>query len=128
MPRILLIEDEEEVREVVKHHLTNANYEVVEAENGEEAIQKIKEGSNPVEVDAAICDVRMPKINGIEAVSYFQEEFPHLPVIIMTGYPETDMAIDLLKKGVKEYLVKPVEKDVLLEAVEKAVTERTWPA
>ncbi len=127
MPRVLLIEDEKEIREVVKHHLVKANYEVVEASNGEEAIRKINEGSNPLEVDVAICDIRMPKINGIEATNYFQEQFPHLPIIIITGYPETSMAIDLLKKGVKEYLVKPVEKEVLLAAVKKAVAERSWP-
>lgn len=127
MPRILLIEDEEEIREVVKHHLVNAHYEVVEACDGEEAIRKIKEGSNPVEVDLAICDIRMPKIDGIEAMAYFQKEFPHLPLIIMTGYPETGAAIDFLKHGVKDYLVKPVEKEVLLAAVEKAVMERSWP-
>lgn len=125
--RILLIEDEEEIREVVKHHLVKASYDVVEASNGEEAIQKIREGSNAAEVDAIISDIRMPKINGIEAMGYFKQEFPTVPMIIMTGYPETEMAVDLLKKGIKDYLVKPVEKEVLLAAVDKAITERSWP-
>ncbi len=125
--RVLLIEDEEEVREVVKHHLIKANYEVVEASNGEEAIQKIVEGSNAEEVDVIISDIRMPKVNGMEAMGYFKKEFPTVPMIIMTGYPETEMAVDLLKNGIKDYLVKPVEKEVLLAAVEKAVRERTWP-
>ncbi len=125
--RVLLIEDEKEIRETVKHQLINAKYEVIEAGDGEEAIRKINEGSNPVDVDVAICDIRMPKINGIEATSYFHEQFPHLPIIIMTGYPKTETAIDLLKKGIKDYLVKPVEKEVLLAAVQKAVKERTWP-
>ncbi len=125
--RVLLIEDEEEVREVVKHHLLKANYEVVEANNGEEAIRKICEGSNKAEVDVIISDIRMPKVNGIEAMGYFKKEFPTVPMIIMTGYPETEMAVGLLKKGIKDYLVKPVEKNVLLAAVDKAVSERTWP-
>lgn len=124
MPRILVIEDEVEIRSIVKHHLVNANYEVVEAEQGEEAIQKINEGDNPLRIDAAICDIRMPKINGMEAISYFQKEYPTLPLIVMTGFPDTQRAVSLLKNGVKDYLVKPVEKDPLLAAVKKAVLER----
>ena len=124
MPRILVIEDEVEIRSIVKNHLVNANYEVVEAEQGEEAIQKINKGDNPLNIDAAICDIRMPKINGIEAISYFQKEYPTLPLIVMTGFPDTQRAVSLLKNGVKDYLVKPVEKDTLLAAVKKAVLER----
>lgn len=124
MPRILVIEDEVEIRSIVKNHLVNANYEVVEAEQGEEAIQKINKGDNPLNIDAAICDIRMPKINGMEAISYFQKEYPTLPLIVMTGFPDTQRAVSLLKNGVKDYLVKPVEKDTLLAAVKKAVLER----
>ena len=124
MPRILVIEDEEEIRSTVKHHLLKANYEVVEAEDGEKAIQKINEADNPLKIDAAICDLRMPKINGLEAISYFRKEYPTLPLIVMTGFPDTQLAVSLLKQGVKDYLVKPVEKDALLAAVKKAVLER----
>ena len=124
MPRILVIDDEEEIRSIVKHHLVNANYEVVEAEQGEVAIQTINKGDNPLRIDAAICDIRMPKINGMEAISYFQKEYPTLPVIVMTGFPDTQLAVSLLKTGVKDYLVKPVEKDRLIAAVKKAVLER----
>lgn len=124
MPRILVIDDEEEIRSIVKHHLVKANYEVVEAEDGEKAIQRINEADNPLRVDAVICDIRMPKINGIEAISYFQREYPTLPLIVITGYPDVSLAVGLLKKGVKDYLVKPVEKETLLATVKKAVLER----
>ena len=124
MPRILVIDDEQEIRSIVKHHLLKANYEVVEAEQGEEAIQNINKGDNPLRIDAAICDLQMPKINGVEAISYFQKEYPTLPLIVMTGFPDTQLAVSLLKKGVKDYLVKPVEKDRLLAAVKQAVLER----
>jgi two-component system chemotaxis response regulator CheY len=126
--RILVIDDEAEIRSTVKHHLVKANYEVVEAADGEEAIRKINEGSNPLEVDAVICDLRMPKINGIEAIKYFQKDYPNLPLIVITGFPDTQLAVDLMKNGVKDYLVKPVEKDRLLAAVEKVVSERTFRA
>ena len=124
MPTILIIDDEEEIRSVVKHHLTKANYKVIEAENGEQAIEKINEGDNPLTIDAAICDIRMPKINGVEAISYFRKEYPSVPVIVITGFPDTNLAVSLMKKGVKDYIVKPVEKEKLLAAVKKAVSEK----
>lgn len=124
MARVLVIDDEEEIRSIVKHHLTKAGYEVIEAENGEEAIKKINEGDNPLEVDCAICDIRMPKVNGIEAINYFKKEYPTLPLIVITGFPDTDRAVELLNKGLKDYIVKPVEKKRLLEAVEKAIKGR----
>ena len=125
MPRILVIDDEKEIRNIVKDHLSDAGYEVVEAEDGEKAIQKINEADNPLEISAAICDIRMPKINGIEAIAYFQREYPTLPLIVITGFPDTELAVSLLNKGVKDYLVKPVKKEKLLAVVKKAVSERS---
>jgi len=124
MPTILIIDDEEDIRSVVKHHLTKANYKVIEAENGEQAIEKINEGDNPLTIDAAICDIRMPKINGVEAIGYFRKEYPSVPVIVITGFPDTTLAVSLMKQGVKDYIVKPVEKEKLLAAVKKVVSER----
>lgn len=124
MPTILVIDDEEEIRSVVKHHLVKANYKVIEAANGEEAIEKINEGDNPLTIDAAICDIRMPKINGIEAISYFRQEYPSVSIIVITGFPDATLAVSLMKKGVKDYIVKPVEKEKLLAAVKKVVSER----
>ena len=124
MPRILIIDDEPEIRDICKHHLTKAGYTVIEAENGEVGIQKINEGDNPLGVDAVICDIRMPKINGVEAITFFKRDYPTLPIIVITGHPDINMATDLLEKGINNYLVKPVEKEKLLEVVEKAVKGR----
>ncbi len=124
MHRILVIDDEQEIRATVKHHLVNADCEVIEAADGEEAMRKINEGDNPLEVDAVICDIRMPKMDGMEAISYFLKTCPTLPLIVMTGYPQTELAVDLMKQGIKDYLVKPVKKETLLAAVKKAVMVR----
>lgn len=124
MPRILIIDDDQDIRSTAKRHLVNAEYEVVEAEDGEKAIEKINAGDNPLEIDTVICDLRMPKINGMEAISYFQKNYPTLPLIVVTGFPETELAVRLLKQGVHDYLVKPVEKIALLAAVDKAVKGR----
>jgi len=128
--RILVIDDESSVRTVVRMTLEKAGYDVLEAEDGEQAIEAINTGENRLVLDAVICDIRMPKINGIEAIDYFQREYPHVPLVILTGYPETEMAVSLLRKGVADYLVKPVDAERLRDAVEKAMERRhvAWAA
>ncbi len=119
--KVLIVDDEEAVRKTVRLQLSGTDYEVVEAENGEKGIELLKE--DPLAVDVIICDVRMPKIDGITAVAYFRREYPSTPVIMLTGYPDTDLAVQFLKDGVVEYLVKPVEKEKLIEAVTKAARQ-----
>ncbi len=120
---VLTIDDEEEVRRVIGLQLVGTSFEVLEAENGEKGIEILND--NSMTVDVIICDVRMPKINGVEAVAYFRREYPSTPVIVLTGYPDLNLAVDFLKEGVVEYLVKPVEKQKLIEAVKKAADQRT---
>jgi len=62
----------------------------------------------------------MPKINGIEAVAYFKDNYAGIPVIVLTGYPDVKLAVDFMKVGVVDYLVKPVEKGELVAAVNRA--------
>jgi two-component system chemotaxis response regulator CheY len=119
--KILIIDDEAEVREVLRLHLESANYNVMEALDGEEAVNMMKSGSNLLQVGLIICDIRMPKVNGIEAIDYLKQNAPSIPVIVVTGYPDSDLAVSLLKKGVKDYMVKPIEKAKLLAKVEEAL-------
>ncbi|MFM8551588.1 MAG: response regulator [Nitrospiraceae bacterium] len=122
--RVLIVEDEENVRKVTRLTLQNAGYDVEEAEDGGKAVDVINSGENPLMVDVIICDIRMPKINGMEAIAYFRSQYPSVPIIVQTGFPDIEMATSLLKEGVAEYLVKPVEKDTLLAAVAKAIEHR----
>ncbi len=122
--RVLIMDDEPDVRKVVKMILTKAGYDVIEAEDGEKAIEAINEGENPLLLDVIICDIRMPKINGVEAINYFQQQWPRVPIIVLTGFPDMEMALGFLKKGVVDYLVKPVEKEKLTSAVAKAIEQR----
>jgi len=66
----------------------------------------------------------MPKINGVQAIDYFQREYPHVPLIVLTAYPNTDMAVSFMRHGVVDYLVKPVEAEMLRAAVAKAMEQR----
>jgi two-component system chemotaxis response regulator CheY len=120
--RILVIDDEEEIREILKMHLESAGFMVIEASDGEEGIKKMREGANLLQVGLIITDIRMPKVNGVEMIDYLRKNAPSKPILVITGYPDTDLAISLLKKGVKEYLVKPIEKKVLLEKVNKVLS------
>ncbi len=120
---VLVVDDDEEVREGILLQLSDTRYTILEAEDGEKAIEILND--NALTVDAIICDVRMPKVNGVEAVAYFRREFSGTPVIVLTGFPDLDLAVGFMKKGVVDYLVKPVEKAKLIETVEWAASQRT---
>ncbi len=122
--KILVVDDEAEIRKTIGLQLEGSVYDVVAAEDGEMAIDLLAK-ENILEVTVIICDVRMPKINGVEAVAYFRENYPAIPIIVLTGYPDVQLAVDFMKSGVVDYLVKPVEKDELIEAVNKAARQRT---
>jgi two-component system chemotaxis response regulator CheY len=119
--RILVVDDEAHIRTTVKMVLTKAGYEVVEAEDGEKGIQAITSGDNPFMIDMILCDMQMPKLDGAAAIAHFQAQFPSVPVVVMTGHPDIQAATKLMKQGVKDYLVKPIEKEKLLTVVEETV-------
>lgn len=122
--KILIVDDEEQVRKTIRLQLSATEYEIIEAGDGEEAIELLN-AENILVVDTIICDVRMPKINGVEAVAYFRREYPSIPVIVLTGYPDVNLAVEFFKEGVVEYLVKPVEKEKLIELVTKTAQQRS---
>ncbi len=123
--RVLIMDDEPDVRKVARMTLEKAGYEVMEAEDGEKAIEEIKRGENPVMMDVIICDIRMPKINGVEAIKYFQSNYPSKPLIVMTGHPDLEMATNFMKQGIVDYLVKPVDAEKLRATVAKAMEQRS---
>jgi two-component system chemotaxis response regulator CheY len=122
--RVLVVDDEPCVRNVVRLVLEKAGYDVLEADNGETAIEAINTGENRLVLDAVICDIRMPKINGVQAIDYLKKQFPHVPIIVLTAYPETEMAVSFMRSGVADYLVKPVDAQKLTAAVEQAMERR----
>jgi len=121
--KIMVVDDEEDVRETLRLQLEAENYNVIEAGDGEEAIKVLRTGDNLTNCGLILCDIRMPKVNGIEYIDYLKEQAPGIPVVVITGYPDTEMAVGLLKKGVKGYLVKPVESERLMKIVNKLVAK-----
>ncbi|MFQ5449337.1 MAG: response regulator [Nitrospinaceae bacterium] len=120
--KIMVVDDEQDVRDVIRLHLEQGGFNVLEAENGEVAINLLREEDNMVNTGLILCDIRMPKVNGIECIDFLKKEAPGIPVVVVTGYPDAEMASYLMKKGVKEYLVKPVEREKLLQTVNKIIS------
>lgn len=119
--RILVVDDEPDVRKSVRLTLTKAGFNVVEAEDGEKGIKAIKD--NALSLDTIICDIQMPKVNGLEAIAYFRSQFPSVPVIVLTGHPNLEGATNMFKQGVVDYVSKPADPEKLTAAVKKAVKE-----
>jgi len=123
MAKILIVDDEAPVRKAIRLQLKGTGMEIIEAEDGEQGI-KMLDSENALDVNVIICDVRMPKINGVEAVAYFRREYPAIPVIVLTGFPDAKLATAFMKEGAFDYLVKPVEKEALIEVITKAASQR----
>lgn len=122
--RVMIVDDEDNVRKVLRLTLTKVGYDVVEADHGGKGIEAIGSDDNMLMLDVILCDIRMPKVNGLEAIAFFQQQYPSVPIIVVTGYPDQQMATDLLSRGVFDYLVKPVDKDKLLATVAAAMEKR----
>jgi DNA-binding NtrC family response regulator len=120
---VLVLDDEAEVRSAIRLQLRGTHFEILEAESLDQAVALLAD--NPISIDVIISDVRMPGKSGVEAVAYFQREYPTTPVIVLTGFPDVALAVDFMKKkDVVDYLTKPVEKDKLMAAVERAAQGR----
>ena len=119
--KIMIVDDEEDVREVLKLHLEGENYSILEAEDGEVAIKVLRSEDHMVNVAVILCDIRMPKVNGVECIDFLRREAPGIPIVVVTAYPDAELATELMKKGLKDYLVKPVEKEKLVQTVKKLV-------
>ena len=109
---------------MIRTSLEKLGYYVVDAEDGQEAITLLNQGEHPIVIDVIITDVRMPHFLDIEAMDYFQREYPSIQVIVLTGFPDLDLAIHLMKRGVTDYLVKPVDQEKLAIAVAHAMNAR----
>jgi len=119
--RILIIDDEETLRLSMKARLDVAGFTTDAADNGEEALRKMKEQ----EYDVALLDIKMPGMGGIEALRLFGELFPKTDVVMLTGFADFSTAIECLKLGAKDYLVKPVDATELVARLRSLVRSRT---
>lgn len=119
MSKILIIEDESAIRRVLTKILTDESksYEVLEAEDGIQAIEMIKEQ----DFDLVLCDIKMPKMDGVEVLQHAKKLKPELPFLMISGHGDLDTAVQTMKLGAFDYISKPPDLNRLLNAVRNAL-------
>ena len=117
---ILIVDDEDIIRESLSFVLTKEGYDVKEAPNGKAAIEILKTG----DFDLVLTDLEMPEMKGIELLEHVAHTHPETLVMIITAYGSIDTAIAALRKGAMDYILKPVEFDELLVKVRRLLASR----
>ncbi len=113
--RILVVDDEESIRDLLRLVLTGEGYSVVTANDGEEAIEYLEARR----FDIVITDLVMPGVNGVEVLRAAKRIDPNYPVIVITGYPSVETVTELVRLGAGDYLTKPFNIDVVRVTVAK---------
>ena len=124
MGKILIVEDEDHVRKTVGLALKQGGYEVIEAIDGEQAVQTIQSDAQSQSISVVICDLGLPKLSGNEVVAFIRARLPSVPIIVLTGQPDVQGAAFLFKQGVVDYLIKPAQAQTLLDSVRRAIGEQ----
>ena len=123
-PRVLVVQDETGDRDPMTTKLTKAGYEVLRAEDGPEAIQLLRQGDNPFLVDTILCDVAGPRLGGEAAIRYIRTQYPTVPIIVLAGSGDLQVAVSFMKLGVADYLVRPISADAVVDVVTHTVRYR----
>ncbi|MBX7051709.1 MAG: sigma-54 dependent transcriptional regulator [Flavobacteriales bacterium] len=121
MPSILIIDDEPAIRKALREILEYESFEVKEAEDGTAAL-KIVEKEN---FDLIFCDVKMPRMDGIEVLTKMKEKGVESPIVIMTGHGNVETAVEALKKGAYDFIQKPLDLNRILVTVRNASNQHT---
>ncbi|MFN8145628.1 MAG: sigma-54 dependent transcriptional regulator [Bacteroidia bacterium] len=117
MSKILIIDDEKAIRNTLRDILQYEKIEVDEAADGTEGLKKAESGN----YDLVLCDIKMPKMDGIEVLAKLQELNPDLPVVMISGHGTIETAVDAIKKGAYDYISKPPDLNRLLVTIRNAM-------
>ena len=118
--RILLVDDEPEFLEIMRERLANRDIIVDTSDSAEEAFQKIQ---NQV-YDAVILDLKMPGIDGIQALITMRKKRPELQVILLTGHATLEKGIEAMKSGAMDFIEKPADLEILREKIKNAKNKK----
>ena len=116
MRRILIVDDEQNMRNVLKILLEKHHYSVCTAADGEEAIAMIKAGEL---VDLVVSDLKMPGVDGMGLLNYLMENKRGIPLVLITAYGTIEAAVEAMKMGAADFITKPFNKDVICHVIEK---------
>ena len=115
--RILIVDDEDNVRRMLTTAFSLQGHETHCASNGEEALQRFADAPP----DVVLMDIRMPEMNGIDALKVMRTQQPRIPVILMTAYAEVETAVEALRSGAFDYVIKPFDLDELNLLIQRAL-------
>lgn len=119
--KILVVDDEESLRLTLKLKLKAAGFDVDVAEDGEAAIEKLKAGK----FSAILLDINMPRMSGIEALGIIRQQFPQVETVMLTGFADFTTAIECLKNGARDYLVKPIDTTELITRLKSILRSKS---
>jgi DNA-binding NtrC family response regulator len=117
MTKILVVDDELLIRNILYDSLTNNKYETFVVGEAQSALETAEQ-EKP---DIALIDIKLPEMDGIELTIKLKEKFPEMVIIVMTGYPSLDTAVNAMKNGANEYIIKPFRLDELNKTIKKYV-------
>jgi DNA-binding NtrC family response regulator len=120
MPKILIVDDEEMIRSTLKDILEYEDYEIDTAADGKEGLEKLLETA----YDAVICDIKMPRMSGLELLEKAQEAKPETPFIMISGHADIETAVEATKKGAYDFLEKPPDLNRLLLTVRNGLEKK----
>lgn len=121
MPHILVIDDEKSIRNTLKEVLEYENHTLDLASDGEEGFQLFKENK----YDIVLCDIKMPKMDGIELLDHIFEIATDIPVVMISGHGNIDTAVEAIKKGAFDFIEKPLDLNRLLITIRNALDKST---
>ena len=122
MPKILIIEDEAAIRRVLKKIISEENetYLVEEAEDGLEGLEMVKNN----DFDLILCDIKMPKMDGVEVLEKVKKIQPEIPIVMISGHGDLDTAVNTMRLGAFDYISKPPDLNRLLNTVRNALEQK----
>ena len=120
MPTILIIDDEKAIRKTLSEILSFEGYKIDEASDGEEGLKRFSEKS----YDLVLCDIKMPKLDGIEFLEKAKMLNPDIPIIMISGHGNIDTAVEAVKKGAFDYISKPPDLNRLLITLRNATEKQ----
>ena len=118
---VLLVDDEVEFVETFSERLQMRNLEILMAFSGKEALKVLKKNAN---VEVVILDVKMPEMDGIETLGEIKKRYPLVEVIMLSGHSTVESAIEGMKKGAFDYLMKPCDIDQIIAKVGEAAAKK----
>ncbi len=118
--RVLLVDDEERFRATTARLLGVRGFQVGTAASGQEALEELE--ANPY--DVVVLDIRMPGMSGVEVLAEIKRRRPQVEVLILTGHASVDLAVEIMRLGGCEYLLKPCSMDELVDKIESALERR----